>query len=304
MEAAWHRSPYWLPEPVRISRLVSVIVPSFGVLFNTVVSFTLLRVKYVLPTNAALLMFHQALVDGVNSVLFIIVLFPMEPDFARNQFGLLCCVVYVKMVFATDAVAQWNALTISVERYLSICRPLRRSFFTRRRICAMTAFNWTFCALLCYGMGFLYVRLSDDAYCGQDSSSVQLAPVYAMLYSLLFYVVPPATMLFCYGRIIAVTNHSATAFHYTTNHKALLAARRLTRTLIVSSFFLVVTNVPDIVLFMFMYCLFGMDTMSSDSWTYAFQVAAKSFGPVINPIVYSFAIPRFRHAVKFAFCSL
>ncbi|KAJ8030475.1 Cholecystokinin receptor [Holothuria leucospilota] len=188
--------------------VIQCVVGCLGILGNSFVCFVFLH-RSTQRNQTNLLIVHQAFIDLLSSVLFVVYSgYDPIPDRYLNIYildALLCLVTKSRvLVFGSLAISTFNLVLISLERYCATVHSLLyRELFNRRNLSCLIGLVWLIAPILQYFYVWRTRRFSGGA-CERERSTV----VFGVILFLWEYLIPVSIMTFSYVFIIKTIHMS------------------------------------------------------------------------------------------------
>lgn len=283
-----------------IFRVALIPVDLVAIVLNIVMLTTLIRVSNLLPPLTRILMIHQSLVEIAsplaNCTMQAIYVFSVPLLFMTS----VECITRAQIFWVFDTMVQWNCMLITLDRYFAVCFAMKRMLNKLKvllMILAVHVFAW----------GYNYFSETHayviDGRCVYVSNGRDIYYVLGTMYMVFIDGAPILAMLIFYPQMISHISKSSKSLNLQSDSKVHAAAsRKLTRTCFLAGSVLVATNVPDIVVYTFLYC-YLQSSLYNYLTSLLIVMSFKGVYPLISPVIYCFSTEKFRAAVRSAFCS-
>ena len=152
-----------------------------------------------------------------------------------------------------------NLAAIAVERYLKVVHHVwSKNKLRRWMINSAMAFSWLLGALIMAPFLFISSRVKDGLCCNMMYASMELIMAYVIWYSLSFYMIIFAILIFCYGRILVairrqakvMASHSAAGPSTAQTHQSNQIQTNVINTMILVSALYVISHLLQAVIYL------------------------------------------------------
>lgn len=217
----------------------------------------------------------------------------------------MCAVLLSKFPLWTSFTASvLNLASVTLERYFSICYPLRyNTFFTYNNVRALLITVWL--AAFTMNSYMFYVFKFNGTGCYIDWYTKGFQIFLGMCNFSVIYAIPLLTMAVCYVLIMLNLSHAAKNLRQSTGKESqasleLLSARRkVVKMLATVVITFAICWAPN--QFIFLAYNLGFD-LDFTSWYYHFSVLIAFCNSCMNPMIYGFRSKSYRRALKIAMC--
>lgn len=273
------------------------VIPGVAIAANFIVVFTLSRVDGIVPSTTRCLFIHQNVVEMGGSIIAIFT-HHFRTSYSPDATGVWSCFMWSQLYWMFDGCAQLNVTLVTIERYFAVCFVFKRVFTTKRILCLIVIIDLLAVFVNGYDQMWTYFVAADGMCYRTVDGATKLS---AGLLSMLLLSLPPiCAIIICYPLIFHAIRCSAKMHASAVGkcEKSTTASLKVLRTALITGVLLIISNVPDMVIYTFMSGMLNMfiiDAGSSDD-VQVLTTTFKSFLPIAHSLVYSMLTPRFRQA--------
>ncbi|XP_071496303.1 nociceptin receptor-like [Diadema antillarum] len=235
---------------------------------------------------------------------FTLLPFPVANTMPQNWVGQLYCkaVKSHSFLWTTIVASIFTLATMSVDRYLAICRPIiyKRLMTTGRVRCSIVAIWLT--SMLINVDNMVVFRVDEYCKCGVHYSSMRLMATYGVIVFLVQFIAPTVIMLVTHFLTARSLDVELARFDSRPKNRRitcgptarlLLARKRNTTSLLIIVLTFIVCWGPHQISFL----LFNLGMLSPtflSSEVHEYFVILAFFNSCVNPLIYTIRYPKFR----------
>ena len=207
-------------------------------------------------------------------------------------------------IWVGQAASTFSLVTIAVERYLAVVRPLSdRSRLTTRRLLAIITSGWIYAFLFDLPLFFVVRHKNGVDHCVELWPDKKLAEAYTIACFFVFGAIPMGAMIYLYSRVLYELWKGAKGGVRTAliSEQARIRARlKVTRMVLVVSVMYAVCRLPNLILYML--SQFKPELYAYGSDPYVTSVVLVGLNSAMNPFIYALHSTNFRQHIRGALC--